>query len=118
MKVRKGRPASGITGFGTESVSGRSRVPSPPARTSACNSARPRDGLLRPAETLGRAADALDGEARRGQKLRVEEVASVDDDRPAHALLDLGPVELAELRPPRNEHRRVGAAERVERRRG
>jgi hypothetical protein len=36
MNVRNGRPANGITGFGVVSVSGRSRVPSPPARTSAC----------------------------------------------------------------------------------
>ena len=36
MNVMNGRPANGITGFGVVSVSGRSRVPSPPARTSAC----------------------------------------------------------------------------------
>ena len=36
MNVRNGRPANGITGFGVVSVSGRSRVPSPPARTRAC----------------------------------------------------------------------------------
>ena len=36
MKERNGRPASGITGFGVVSVSGLSRVPSPPASTSAC----------------------------------------------------------------------------------
>ena len=31
-----GRSTSGTTGFGTVVVSGRSRVPSPPARISAC----------------------------------------------------------------------------------
>ena len=36
MYVMKGRFASGSTGFGTVVVSGRSRVPSPPARISAC----------------------------------------------------------------------------------
>src|SRR5215213_9424445 len=36
MKTMKGRSTSGTTGFGTAEVSGRSRVPSPPARISAC----------------------------------------------------------------------------------
>ena len=41
MKERNGRPASGITGFGVVSVSGLSRVPSPPASTRACTRYRP-----------------------------------------------------------------------------
>ena len=45
MKAMNGRSTSGTTGLGTVEVSGRSRVPSPPARISACIS-RPslRDG--------------------------------------------------------------------------
>src|SRR5205823_7202150 len=117
MKVRKGRPASGITGFGTESVSGRSRVPSPPARTSACKSARLRHRLLRPAGEVARPPDALEREAGRAEQLHVEEVAAVDDQRARHPLLDLTPpVELAELRPLGDEDGGVGAGERVERR--
>src|SRR3954449_13180158 len=73
MKVRKGRPASGITGFGVVYVSGRRRVPSPPASTSAC--------------TLP--ADPLVGEAGRDERIAVQEVAAVDDERDAHALLHL-----------------------------
>src|SRR5215210_4831348 len=89
MKVRNGRPASGITGFGVVCVSGRSRVPSPPASTSAC--------------TLP--ADPLVGEARGHQLVAVEEVAAVHHERHAHAALDLtGPVELAKLGPLRHEH--------------
>ena len=41
MNDRNGRPASGITGFGVVSVSGLSRVPSPPASTRACMRYRP-----------------------------------------------------------------------------
>ncbi len=40
-KVRNGRPARGITGLGTVRVSGRRRVPSPPASTSACKAYLP-----------------------------------------------------------------------------
>src|SRR5919197_1990810 len=98
MKVRKGCPASGITGFGTDSGSGRSRVPSPPARTSACKSAGLRHGLLRPGAEATRASDALECEAGRAKQVGVQEVAPVDDQRARHALLHLaGPVEVAEL---------------------
>src|SRR3954453_7646294 len=93
MNVRKGRPASGITGFGSVSVSGRRRVPSPPASTSACTARLP--------------ADALVGEAGRGEQLAVEEVAAVDHQRPAHGRARRGPVELSELGPFRHEHRGV-----------
>src|SRR5438270_1050651 len=103
MNDRNGLPASGMTGFGSVSVSGRRRVPSPPARTSACMSA----------------ADALVHVPRAAEQLAVEEVAAVDDERIGHPPLDLaGPVELAELRPLGDEHRGLGAVERVERRRG
>src|SRR5919199_5971120 len=95
MNVRNDRPASGMTGFGTESVSGRSRVPSPPARTSARKSGGPRDGL-----GPARATDPLERVAERAEQLGVQEVAPVDHERPRHPLLDLAaPVELAELRP-------------------
>ena len=36
MNAMNGRSTSGTTGLGTVEVSGRSRVPSPPARISAC----------------------------------------------------------------------------------
>src|SRR3954447_794089 len=163
MKLRKGRPASGSTGFGVVSVSGRRRVPAPPASTSACTSGSSR-GVARGAARLwgrqtrtqgdpiagsdrgdrgrsmtgpeaadarapsreepltgygrrdvGGAADALICEAGGHERVTVEEVASVDDQRVAHALLDLaGPVELRELRPFGHENRTVGAVERVQ----
>jgi hypothetical protein len=37
MYVMNGRPTSGTTGLGIVEVSGRRRVPSPPARINACN---------------------------------------------------------------------------------
>src|SRR4051794_28019369 len=107
MKLRNGRPASGITGFGVVRVSGLSRVPSPPARTSACIVTW-RAGL---------AADALVGVAGAGQELAVEEVAPVHDERLGHALLDLAlPVQLAELGPLGHEHDGVGPVDRLARR--
>src|SRR5919201_4965091 len=69
MKVRNGRPASGITGLGTVWVSGRRRVPSPPASTRAC---------------ISSAADALVREAGPHQLVAVEEVAAVDYQRLLH----------------------------------
>src|SRR3954447_2981363 len=133
MKLRKGRPASGSTGFGVVSVSGRRRVPSPPASTSACTSGssrsmagpeaadarapsreEPLTGYGR--RDVGGAADALVREAGGHERVAVEEVASVNDQRVSHALLDLtGPVELRELRPFGHENRTVSAVERVER---
>src|SRR6478672_9651441 len=95
MKLRNGRPASGITGLGTVSVSGRRRVPSPPASTSACTARLP--------------ADALVGEARRGEQLAVEEVAAVDDERALHRPVRRSPVEVPELRPFGDQHGGVGA---------
>src|SRR5437867_4271554 len=72
MNVRKGRPASGITGIGTVKVSGLSRVPSPPARMSACT---------------GLHADALVREPGPLETLPLEKVAAVDDERRLHPLL-------------------------------
>src|SRR3954447_6231001 len=101
MKVRKGRPARGMTGFGTVRVSGRSRVPSPPARTSAC--------------ILGSAPHTLVGEARGDQPLAVEVVAAVDDQRGLHRVLYIvRPVEVLELWPLRDEHRPVRSLKRLE----
>src|SRR3954471_1543387 len=94
MNVRKGRPASGITGLGTVRVSGRRRVPSPPASTSAC---------------MGSAADALVAEARLLQRLAVEEVAPVDDERHPHPVTQGRPVQLAELVPLGYQHDAVDA---------
>src|SRR5256885_6259415 len=103
MKVRKGRPARGMTGLGTVRVSGRSRVPSPPARTSACIG--------------GSAPHALVREAGGGERLAVEVVAAVDDQRALHGVLYIvRPVELLELWPLGHEHGPVGALERLERR--
>src|SRR5918992_2163324 len=102
MNDRNGRPASGMTGLGVVCVSGRSRVPSPPASTSACTPL-PADPLVREACPL--------------ELLAVEEVAAVDDERHAHPVLHVvRPVELAELGPLGNEHDRVGPVERLERR--
>src|SRR5436853_3258483 len=100
MKLRNGRPASGMTGFGSVSVSGRRRVPSPPASTSACTA-------------TGLPADALVRETLLLEEGTVEEVAPVDDERLAHPVLDRGPVELAELGPLRDEDGGVGIRESV-----
>src|SRR5436305_5574467 len=72
MKVRKGRPASGITGLGTVCVRGRRRVPSPPASTKAC---------------IELATDALVREAGGGQRVAVEEVAAIHEQGLLHQLL-------------------------------
>src|SRR5215211_4379023 len=107
MKERKGRPASGITGFGVVYVSGRSRVPSPPASTRACIRDPP----------PGSPPDPLVGETSGHERLAVQEVAAVHYQRHAHPALHVtSPVELPELRPLGDEHHGVGALHRVERR--
>src|SRR5689334_23705400 len=102
MKVRNGRPASGMTGFGTVNVSGRSRVPSPPASTRACISRS--------------APHAFVVEARGDHRLAVEVVAAVDEQRGLHGVLYIvRPVEVLELWPLGHEHGAVGALERLHR---
>src|SRR5215210_6247354 len=100
MNAMNGRSTSGTTGLGTVEVSGRSLVPSPPARIRACIARRrgstPPDPLV----------------AQPG----VERVAPVDDHVARHALCGRGPVEVAELLPLRDEHGGVGVLERLERR--
>ena len=93
--------------FRVWSVSGRSRVPRPPTRITA--------GRLTARADLGRAADAVVGEAGRTQLGRVEHVPAVDQQRIPHAPGRLAPVELGELGPLGHEHGRVGAVERLQR---
>src|SRR3712207_982905 len=110
IKAMKGRSTSGTTGFGTVLVSGRSRVPSPPARMSACI----RDGRGLDGDAVEGAADALVGQAGVAHGLRVEEVAPVDEHVAAHARGNLAEVEVGELRPLRDEHDGVGALDRLQ----
>src|SRR6188472_3165117 len=99
----KGRSTSGTTGFGTVEVSGRSRVPSPPTRITACTTAPPSS------------PDPLVDEPRGAHRLRVERVAPVDDDVAGHRLGGGGPVERPERVPLRDEHDGVRVAHGVER---
>src|SRR5919202_5019868 len=111
MKLRNGRPASGSTGLGVVSVSGRRRVPSPPASTSACISGPTlgRDGR----GDVGCAADTLVREARCDERVAVEEVAAVDDQGVGHDAANAIPVELEELWPFGDQHSAVGTFERL-----
>src|SRR5918999_6198112 len=72
MNDRNGRPASGITGLGVVRVRGLSRVPSPPASTSACTRLP---------------ADPLVCETGLDERVAVEEVAPVHHERHAHPAL-------------------------------
>src|SRR4051794_3100267 len=104
MYTRNGRATSGSTGWGTVTVNGRSRVPSPPTRITACTA-----GPSPP-------PDALVDQAGRANGLRVERVAPVDEDRARHRIGDGLQVEALELVPLGDQHDRVGprhAAERV-----
>src|SRR5215208_7810837 len=101
MKRMNGRSTSGTTGLGTVVVSGRRRVPSPPARISACiASGSSRDmppisgGMLREGPLMAsvlrgwcagrrRPPDALVAQPGGDDRLRIEEVAPVDDERAA-----------------------------------
>src|SRR5205807_7010340 len=96
----KGRSHSGTTGLGIVEVNGRSRVPSPPARTRACKLP----------------ADSLVGEPGRPDGVRVDAVASVDDDLPRHPLRRGPPIELPELGPFGDDDAGVRLIEGVERR--
>src|SRR5918998_2068367 len=104
MKTMKGRSTRGTTGLGTVEVSGRSRVPSPPARMSACTSDRPVDRG---------AADRLIGQPGGAGGLGVEEVAAVDEQGSAHRGRHAGEGERLELGPLRDEHDGVGAGDRL-----
>src|SRR2546421_12250316 len=110
MYARNGRSTSGTTGLGTVDVSGRSRVPSPPTRITACIRAPShRQG------DLARATDPLVVQAGGADRLRVQGVAAVDDQPPGHRLAHRGPVEVPELLPLGDQHDRVGVADAVER---
>src|SRR5690348_12175153 len=87
MYEMNGRPTSGTTGLGIVEVSGRRRVPSPPARISACMSPRPLDDHHLP-------PDAFVDEPGCPDRLGIDEVAAVDDQAPWHPLRHLRPVEL------------------------
>src|SRR3569833_4281479 len=97
-----GRSTNGTTGLGTVEVNGRSRVPSPPTRITACMRA------LAP-------SDAFVGEARGLDGLGGQRVASVDQDVAGHRAGDRAEVQLLELAPLGDEHDRVGAAHRLQR---
>src|SRR5262245_61528524 len=96
-----GRSTSVTTGFGIPVVSGRSLVPSPPTRMTACT-------LLVPADAL---VDEAGGVDRRG----IERVAPVDHDLARHRAGDGGPVEVAELLPLGHEDDGVGVLHGVHR---
>src|SRR3954451_20488485 len=103
MYTRNGRSTSGRTGFGTVTVSGRSRVPSPPTRITAWMAASP-------------LSDALVDQAGGAHGSRVERVTPIDQDGACHRLGDLGEVDLLELVPLGDEHDGIGvlhAADRV-----
>src|SRR5436190_8652914 len=104
-----GRPPSGTISLGIVEVSGRSRVPSPPARISACTPAPP-------GSSPASAPDPLVDEAGPPDPLRVDEVTSVDDQRAGHPLAQLEPVELGELGPFGDHDHGIGALGRLERR--
>src|SRR5512146_1544776 len=95
MNVMNGRLTSGTTGLGIVDVSGRSRVPSPPTRMSACTERLPADALV---DEPGVARDR-----------RIDEVAAVDQNLAGHPAGDLTPLEVAELRPLGHEHDRIDA---------
>src|SRR4051812_15847874 len=103
MKRRKGGSTGGRTGWGTVRVSGRSRVPSPPTRITACTA-----GASLP-------PDALVDQTRRAHGLRVQRVAAVDEHLAAHRVGDGAQVDALELVPLRDEHHGVGAADGAER---
>src|SRR3954468_655538 len=102
MWARNGRSTSGSTGLGTVTVSGRSRVPSPPTRITACTAASP-------------LADALVHQPGRADRGRVERVAPVDEHVAGHRAGDRGEVDAPELVPLGDEHDRVGVAHAAER---
>jgi len=93
--------------LGTVVVSGRSRVPSPPTRMTACTATHRRDPKVAP--------DALVAQPGRLDRLGVERVAAVDDELARHRVRHLAPVEVLELLPLRDEDHRVGVAHALQR---
>src|SRR3954453_20005988 len=98
-----GRFASGRIGFGTVVVRGRSLVPSPPTRMSACTIGSGPSG----------ASDSFVYEPGGASRFSAQEVAAVDDHRIGHLRANLFEVELAELRPFGHDHGRVRSVERL-----
>src|SRR5215208_7387111 len=85
MKAMNGRSTSGTTGLGTVEVSGRSLVPSPPTRITACM-----EGFSRERQGCHAAAsDALVRESGRLDRGGIEGVPAVHDEGPAHARRDV-----------------------------
>src|SRR3974390_2842717 len=93
MNEMKGRSTSLTIGLGTFEVSGRRRVPSPPARITAWIRSPPPDALVL--------------EAGGPHLLRVPRVAAVDHGFAGHRRGGLAPVELHQLPPLGHEHRSV-----------
>ena len=96
-----GRPAVSA-GFGTDSVSGRSRVPSPPTRTIACIASVGAVGEA----ALDGAADALVGEAGRAERPGSRKLRPSTSSGRAIRSAAAGPVEVGELGPLGDQHRR------------
>src|ERR1700730_16917271 len=99
----KGRSTSWTTGLGTVEVSGRSRVPSPPTRISACMTrtpAGPRFWLCKtlPTNRLANSSssNALIDKAGLADRGAVDEVAPVHEQVPGHPLAHAAPVQLGE----------------------
>src|SRR5919199_313662 len=117
MNAMNGRSTSGTTGFGTVEVNGRSRVPSPPARMSACtDSEEAQLDAGAPSGARG-AADPLVDEPRVADPLGVQEVAPVDEQVAPHRVGNRPQVQLAELGPLGDEHERVRSLRQLAHRR-
>src|ERR1019366_9492031 len=97
----KGRSTSWTTGLGIFAVSGRRRVPCPPTRITAWMGSPPPDPLV--------------DEARGAHGRRIEGVAPVDQEVPAHRLGHPDPIELDDLAPLGHEHGRVRIREGLQR---
>ena len=123
-RSRRARPATRSCRRGRGGRPG--SAPASARSRSAAAAAFPRRRLGRSPALLGavrRGNGALDGpadalvlEAGAPGAGWVEEVAAVDQQRPRHPLRGGGPVELGELGPLGDQHRRVGAVERLQRR--
>src|ERR1039458_3927203 len=100
MYTMKGRSTSVTTGFAMREVSGRSRVPLPPARITAC---------------MTRSSDPnpLVGQSRGADRCGVQRVAPVDHDTAGHRGGNSLPLEREELGPLGDEHDRVRTGDDV-----